>query len=276
MLAIGSFNRLIIRRITAAGAFLATDEGDVLLPGKYLQADAGPGDSVDVFVYLDSKDRPIATTLVPKASVGEFACLEVVDVGGVGAFLDWGLEKDLFVPFSEQPQRMKKGERHVVRVYLDNTGRLAASARLGNFLQETDSSLGKGAVVDLMIYDFTDLGAKVIINNCTTGLLFRDELHGRHVRGEHLKGYVKKVRDDGKIDVTLRKDGIRELEDARKRILRVLAANGGFLPLGDKSPPEMIAEVLRMSKKTFKKAVGGLYKDGFVVLTAEGLKLRQK
>lgn len=274
MLKIGRPNRLRIRRITTAGAFLATDEGDILLPGKHLPAGARVGDGIDVFVYLDSDDRPVATTLKPAASVGEFACLEVVDVGGVGAFLDWGLEKDLLVPFSEQPQRMKRGERHVVRVYLDNTGRIAASARLGNFLEQTDTSLREGDQVDLMIYDFTDLGAKVIINNRSAGLLFRDELHGRHARGERLKGHVKKIRTDGKIDVTLRTGGPRELEESREKILKELAARGGFLPLSDKSPPEKIAEALRMSKKSFKKAVGGLYKEGLIVLTAEGLKLR--
>lgn len=275
MLAIGKFNRLEIKRLSRAGAYLASEVGEILLPGKYLPHDAKAGDSIRVFIYPGSDGRPVATTLTPKALLGEFAFLEVKDTDRHGAFLDWGLEKDILVPFSEQPERMKKGGKYVVRVYLDDSGRISASAKIRKFLEERNASLREGDEVELMIYEFTDLGAKVIINNRYTGLLFRDELYGERTPGERLTGYVKKIRDDKKIDVTLRKSGRHEMAEAKAKILKVLAANGGYLPLNDKSSPEMIAEVVRMSKKTFKKAVGGLYKEGLVVLTGAGLKLRQ-
>jgi predicted RNA-binding protein (virulence factor B family) len=275
MLAMGKFNRLEIKRLSRAGAYLASEVGEILLPGKYLPVDAKAGDSIRVFIYPGSDGRPAATTLTPKALLGEFAFLEVKDTGRHGAFLDWGLEKDILVPFSEQPERMKKGGKYVVRVYLDDSGRIAASAKIRKFLEERNASLREGDEVELMIYEFTDLGAKVIINNRYTGLLFRDKLYGERTPGERLTGYVKKIRDDKKIDVTLRKSGSHEMAEAKAKILRVLVAKGGYLSLNDKSSPEMIAEVVRMSKKTFKKAVGGLYKEGFVVLTGAGLKLRR-
>lgn len=275
MLAVGKFNHLEIKSITLTGAYLSSEDGEILLPVEYLPVDARPGDSLRVFIYPGSDGRLVATTLAPKVLLGEFAFLEVKDTGKYGAFLDWGLEKDILVPFSEQPERMKKGEKHIVRVYLDNTGRIAASAKIRKFLEEKITSLREGDEVELMIYEFTDLGAKVIVNNRYTGLLFRDELHGERTLGERLTGYVKKIRDDKKIDVTLRKSGSHEMAEAKAKILRALAASGGYLPLNDKSSPEMIAEVVRMSKKTFKKAVGGLYKEGLVVLTGAGLKLRQ-
>jgi predicted RNA-binding protein (virulence factor B family) len=273
-LAIGKINRLEIKSITPAGAFLATESGDVLLPRAELSGEVRAGDSVEVFIYPDSEDRLAATTLTPKAQVGEFALLEVKDNCRFGAFLDWGLAKDLLVPFAEQPEPMKKGGKYVVRVYLDKSGRIAASAKIGRFLDETGASLEEGDAVELMIYEFTDLGAKVIIDNRYTGVLFRDELYGKPGLGEKLAGYVKKIRDDRKIDVTLRKAGGNDLLEARSKILKALAENGGFLPLNDKSTPEVIAEVVLMSKKTFKKAVGGLYKDGLIVLTGEGITLR--
>ena len=270
---IGKFNLLHIKTITNAGAVLEAESGDILLPARYLPGDAAPGHSIRVFVYLDSEDRPVATTIVPKASIGEFAFLQVKDTGRFGAFLDWGLDKDLLVPFSEQPVPMKKGERYVVRVYLDNSGRIAATAKIRKFLEEKNTSLREGDEVDLLIYEFTDLGAKVIINNHFTGLLFRDELLGRPQAGDRLTGFVKRIREDQKIDVTLRKDRGDELEEARDKILKALVAHKGFLSLSDKSSPEMIAEVVRMSKKTFKKAVGGLYRDRLIALTDNGIKL---
>ena len=274
MLDIGAFNRLDVKKISSTGATLASDAGDILLPRKYVPAGTMAGDAVDVFVYRDSKDRLIATTRTPKVRVGEFAVLEVRDMAPVGAFLDWGLEKDLLVPFSEQPVPMKKGERHLVRVYLDNSGRIAASARIEKFLETADIPLKAGDEVDLMIYALTGLGAKVIINGRCAGLLFKSELYGKPAPGARFKGYIGKVRDDGKIDVTLKKRGHQGMEGSKERVLKTLAATGGFLPLGDKSPPDLIGEVLKMSKKTFKKAVGSLYKEGFIELTEQGIKLR--
>jgi predicted RNA-binding protein (virulence factor B family) len=275
MLAIGKINRLEIKCITREGAYLATDEGEILLPRAELHTSVEPGESIAVFIYPDSEGRPVATTLKPKVQSGEFAVLEVKDTGRYGAFLDWGLGKDLLVPFSEQPELMNKGEKHIVRVYLDKSGRIAASAKLGKFLEEENASLKAGDEVELMIYEFTDLGAKVIVNNFYTGVLFRDELYGKPALGERLTGYVKKIRDDRKIDVTLRKAGCNDLMEAKGKILKALSENGGFLPLNDKSSPEVISEVVQMSKKTFKKTVGGLYKEGLIVLNAAGITLRR-
>lgn len=274
MFLIGRYNTLKIARITASGAFLETGEGDVLLPGKFIPEGAEPGDSIDVFIYRDSEDRLVATVQKPRAVVGEFALLRVKDTTRVGAFLDWGLDKDLLLPFGEQPSPVKKGEQVLVRLYLDNSGRIAASARLEKFLRPADGSLSEGDDVELQPYSFTDLGAKVVINNSYGGLLFRNELYARPVKGERLRGYVRKIRDDGKIDVTLRKGGAQEATSDREAILAALKANGGFLPLTDKSTPEAISELLRMSKKSFKKGAGGLYKEGLIDMTDEGIRIR--
>ena len=276
MLEIGNYNQLDVKQISSAGASLASEAGDILMPQKQIPAGLSPGDSVNVFVYRDSNDRLIATTRTPKAQVGEFAVLEVKDISPVGAFLDWGLEKDLLVPFGEQPVPMKKGERHLVGVYLDNSGRVAASAKIGKFLETDDIPLHGGEEVDLMIYAFTDLGAKVIINGRYSGLLFRSEIYGKPAPGARFKGYVRKIREDKKIDVTLKREGPEGMGKSKERLMKTLAAAGGFLPLGDKSPPELIGEVLKMSKKSFKKAVGSLYKEGFIELTDTGIKLRNK
>ena len=275
MLLVGHYNRLKISRINATGAFLTTDEGDVLLPGKFIPAGAEPGADIDVFIYCDSEDRLVATTQKPRAVVGEFALLRVKDThDAIGAFLDWGLDKDLLLPFAEQPSPVDRGEQALVRLYLDQSGRIAASARLEKFLQPADGSLDVGDEVNLMAYAVTELGIKVIINNRFGGLLFRNELYDTPARGQLLKGYVRKIRNDGKIDVTLRKGGAHEARADREVVLAALKTRDGFLPLTDKSPPEEIAGLLRLSKKSFKKAVGGLYKERLIAMTTEGIRLR--
>jgi len=276
MLEIGRFNQLEVQRISSTGAWLATEAGEILLPMKYLLASLKRGDTVTVFVYRDSDDRLIATTAAPKVQAGQFAVLEVTDVGRFGAFLDWGLDKELLVPFSEQVTPMKTGESYLVGVYLDNSGRLAASAKIGKFLETADVPLKAGEEVELMICEFTGLGAKVIINGRYSGLLFKDELYGKPALGAKLRGYVKKIRKDNKIDVTLKKSGYSGMEGCRERVLKTLEVTGGYLPLGDKSAPDEIGEVLGMSKKSFKKAVGSLYKDGFIELAEEGIRLRNR
>jgi predicted RNA-binding protein (virulence factor B family) len=274
MLLIGRYNTLEIARITASGAFLKTDEGDVLLPGKFIPPGAEPGSSIEVFIYRDSEDRLVATVQRSLAVVGDFALLNVKDNTRIGAFLDWGLDKDLLLPFGEQPDPVKRGEPALVRVYLDNSGRIAASAKLEKFLSPAGGSLSEGDEVELLPYAFTEMGVKVIVNGAYGGLLFRNELYVKPARGKRLRGYVKKIRDDGKIDVTLRKGGAGEAARDRETILAALKAGGGFLPLTDKSSPEAIAELLRMSKKSFKKGVGGLYKEGLIDMTEDGIRLR--
>ncbi|WP_226377757.1 CvfB family protein [Geoanaerobacter pelophilus] len=274
MLEIGKYNRLEVKKISAIGAFLVSELGDILMPTKYVPEGLHPGEHVKVFVYLDSEDRLLATTLTPKAQVGEFAVLEVKDVTNVGAFLDWGLEKDLLVPFSEQPKPMNKGERHLVRVYLDRSDRIAASAKLSKFLEKSRIELKEGEEVMLTFYQFGELGAKVIINGRYDGLLFKSELYGSFEVGASARGFVKKIRPDGKIDVTLRKDGGKDLHGGRESVLRVLSERGGFLPVGDKSSPQLISEMFGMSKKSFKTVIGNLYKEGVIEISPEGIRLR--
>jgi uncharacterized protein len=277
MLRVGQYNRLKISRINATGAFMETEEGDLLLPGKFIPVGAEPGMELDLFIYCDSEDRLVATTQTPKAVVGDFALLGVKDLhGDIGAFLDWGLDKDLLLPFAEQPSPVKPGEQLLVRLYLDQSGRVAASGRLNKFLQPADDALGVGDEVRLIAYAVTDLGVKVVINDRYDGLLFRSELFDTPARGGRLIGFVKKIRSDGKIDVTLRKGGIQGTEKDREIILGALRVRDGFLPLTDRSAPEEIAGILSLSKKSFKKAVGGLYKDGAIQITPEGIRLREK
>lgn len=273
MLEIGKYNRLEVKKLSAIGAYLASELGDILLPTKYVPEGLHHGEYLKVFVYLDSEDRLIATTLEPKAQVGDFALMEVKDVSSVGAFLEWGLEKDLLVPYSEQPRPMQKGEKYLVRVYLDRSERIAASAKIGKFLEKS-AGLKEGQEVELTFYDFGDLGAKAIIDGRYDGLLFRTELFGEYHAGDTVKGYIKKIRSDGKIDLTLRKGAAQDLHGGRETLLRVLGERGGFLPVGDKSPPELIAEMFRMSKKSFKTVIGNLYREGVIEITKEGIRLR--
>jgi len=274
MLELGKSNTLEVRRLSQIGAYLGSEIGEILLPNKYLTDGLRAGDTVNVFVYLDSEDRLVATTETPKAQVGEFALLQVKQVTKVGAFLDWGLEKDLLVPFGEQPRPMQKGEKHLVRVYIDRSERIAASAKIGKFLENRTNELKAGQEVELIVYDFTELGAKVIIDGRFSGLLFKSELFGHPAVGEKLKGYVTKVREDGKIDVTLRKTGAEEVDRAKEALVGALRAAGGFLPVGDKTPPQEISRLFQMSKKSFKKALGNLYKEGVVEIGEDGVKLR--
>lgn len=274
MLHIGNYNQLTISRITLSGAVFKTDAGDVLLPLRLVPEGAEPGAALTVFVYVDSDGRLTATTKRPRAVVGEFALLKVKEATTVGAFLDWGLEKDLLLPFGEQIDPVRRGDQALVWIYLHESGRIAASAKLDKFFRPLDGSIAEGDKVELIVYACTDLGAKVIINNAFSGLIFHSELVVKPKCGERLQGYVKKIRDDGKVDVTLRIGGAQEAINDRAAVLAALAANNNVLPLTDKSSPEAIARLLRMSKKSFKKAVGGLYKEGLISMLPDGIRLR--
>jgi predicted RNA-binding protein (virulence factor B family) len=274
MLLIGNYNTLKIARITAMGAYLSSEAGEILLPGRLVPKGAEPGSTLNVFIYVDSEERLTATTRKPRAVVGDFALLKVKDNVTVGTFLDWGLEKDLLLPFGEQTTPLRRGEEVLVRVYLHSSDRVAASTRLEKFLKPADPSLYEGEEVDLLVYAFSDLGVKVAINDTYNGLLFRNELFSEPSCGERLRGYIKKVREDGKVDVTLRIGGTKEAENDRAVILEALKAHNGQLQLNDKSTPETIATTLHMSKKSFKKAVGGLYKDRLIDMTSDGITLR--
>jgi uncharacterized protein len=274
MLLIGNYNHLKIARINAKGAFLESEQGEILLPGRLMPKGSEPGNILKVFIYLDSEERLTATTARPRVAVGEFALLNVKDNVSVGTFLDWGLEKDLLLPFGEQLSPLRRGEKVLVRVYLHSSGRIAASAKLDKFIVPADETLAEGDEVNLLVYAFTDLGAKVIVNDTFGGLLFSNELYVKPACGDRLRGYVRKIREDGRLDITLRKGGALEAANDREQILSTLKTREGFLPLTDKSAPEAVAELLRMSKKSFKKAVGGLYKEGLIDMAADGIRLK--
>lgn len=276
MINIGQINHLRAVRSTDNGVYLTDEEGsgEVLLPNKYVPEDIAEGKVLEVFIFNDSEDRITATTATPKIKLHEFACLQVRDVTHVGAFLDWGLEKDLLVPFKEQPGRMVKGGWYMVFLYLDaETDRLVASGRYQKFLQKENIDLKPGEEVNLIIDDETDLGVNVIVNHRFRGLIYQNELFQKIRRGDKRTGFIKNVREDGKIDVTLQKPGYGKVEPNAEKILARLKDNQGYLRLTDKSDPDDIAEILEMSKKTFKKAVGALYKQRLIRLENDGIYL---
>lgn len=272
---IGSYHTLEVDRITNPGAFLTDGETDVLLPTKYIPRGTREGDQLKVFVYRDSEDRIICTTQTPYAQVNEFAYLKVKDASNVGAFLDWGIDKDLLVPFREQNNKLRKGQWCLVYLFLDEkTDRLAATAKVVKYFKR-EISVEEGDEVDLLITNTTDLGVNVVINNSHRGLIYESELFHDVIEGDRIKGFIKAIREDGKIDVSLRKQGLENLEIGAQQILDELKQHGGFLPLHDKSDPDDIQSMLQMSKKNFKRSVGILYKKKLVSLPEGGIKLNE-
>lgn len=276
MVEIGRMNRLKVVKEVDFGLYLDGGEefGEILLPQRYVPRRTRPGDMLDVFIYYDSEDRIIATTETPKAMAGEFALLKVVSVDDYGAFLDWGLTKDLLLPFSEQQRRLARGEWRTVRVYLDSrTNRIVASTKIDKFLDQAPPSYKPGEEVSLYIFEQTDLGFSAIVNNAHWGLIHAHEIYENLKGGMRTSGYVKEVRPDGKIDLSLQKPGYEKVGDVSKELLEMLEAQGGFLPLTDKSSPKAIHGLLGVSKKTFKKAVGALYKQRLITLEEKGIRL---
>jgi uncharacterized protein len=271
---IGKFNELPVSRLTERGVYLKAPNEEILMPRKYVPEGTKEGDIINSFIYTDSEDRLIATTLRPYACVGDFAYLRVKAVNNVGAFLDWGIEKDLFVPYREQEQNMEEGRSYVVYVFLDfETDRIAASTRLKTFVEWDDIELEEGQEVDLLIANRTDMGFNAIVNNRYMGLLYSNEIFQPLQTGDRVRGFVKKIREDKKIDLALQKSGGALVDEARGRILEAIEANNGFLPLNDNSSPEEIQRIVKLSKKAFKKAVGGLYKDRLIEITDSGIRL---
>ncbi len=272
---IGQLNNLIVKRITGVGFFLADEAGnEVLLPNKYIPEGLRVNDTIEVFIYNDSEDRPIATTLKPLIKLNEFALLQVKQVSPIGAFLDWGLEKDLLVPFREQNSKMLEGKNYVVHLYTDErTRRLVASAKVHRFLNNDNLQLTEGDEVDLLVFAKSELGFKVIINSQYEGLIYHNEIFKPIKAGDALKGYIKTIRADNKIDVALQKQGFKNMDVNTMRVMDFLKNNKGFLPLTDNSSPEEIAKLLNMSKKNFKKAIGILYKKQAVQLQTDGVYL---
>jgi predicted RNA-binding protein (virulence factor B family) len=277
MIAIGQYNTLTVLRDTKVGLFLGEGAEDVgiLLPNKYVPNDIKVGDSLAVFVYLDHEERPVATTLEPYILLNEFALLRVNYVNQVGAFLDWGLEKDLFVPFAAQARPMEKGKRYLVYMYMDpKSNRLVASSKTNQFLSNEELTVQTGDEVELIVSHITDIGINVIINEQHKGLLYKDEVYDDAIRtGDRLRGFIKTIRPDQKIDVSLQAFGYQKVEPNAQYILDELKASRGFLRLHDNSHPEDIKSVLKMSKKTFKKAIGALYKDKLIEIKEDGIYL---
>lgn len=278
---IGERATLTILREQPPGLFLdagveSGELGEVLLPRGEMPDQWEVGGTVDVFLYCDSEDRPVATIKRPKAMPGEFAYLKVVATTGVGAFLDWGLRKDLLVPFREQRDPMEVGRSYVVHVYVDpHNGRLAASRRLSRYLSQEKPSYQEGEEVDLLVYGKTDLGYKAIINGTHSGVMFENQVFRRLRAGERTKGYVTQVRSDDKIDLSLYPPGPGRIDDLETRILEELGKRGGSWELCDSSPPDDIYEALGVSKKAFKRATGTLFRKRKIVIGKDGIRLAE-
>ncbi len=275
MITAGNFHKLRILRIDHSGAWLEAEDQEILLPRKECPAEIAPGVEVEVFIYVDRNQQILATRKKPVAKVGEFALLQVTSIGPHGAFLDWGIGKDLLAPFNEQTQKMLEGRRYLVRILHDKQQRPIASSKIDRFLLAENHDLTQGDEVEVIIWAFTDLGAKVIINNTYEGLIYQTDLPPHLKKGDLITAYVGRVRDDGKLDVVLHRTGAAGRDDAREVLLDALTTSG-FLPLHDQSPPELIRSRLGLSKKAFKKATGMLYKEGFIELTHQGIKLLKK
>lgn len=276
MIEIGKFNELEILRHTSVGLYLGDGTGeDVLLPNKYCPDDIEQGDKLNVFVYRDHEERKVATNLTPKILLNDFALLKVTAVSNVGAFLDWGLEKDLMVPFNEQREKMEEGKWYLVYMNIDKkTDRLYASNKIDKFLQNESLIVAEGDEVDIIVMQKTDLGFSVVVNKEHKGLVFNNEIFKTIKIGDKLKGFVKNIRDDNKIDVSLQPLGYDKFNDPNcELILTQLDRSKGFLSITDNSSPDEIYSTLGISKKAFKKAIGSLYKQRKITISQDGITL---
>lgn len=278
MLDIGRFNQLTVLETGTHGAILdGGDAGRLLLSLLQCPDGLAPGDELEVFIFLDAQGEPVPTTRRPAAELGQVAWLEVVSVNDLGAFVDWGLSKDLFIPFAEQQHPLIMGRHALVKVYLDNQGRLAGSTRIDHWIKDESVGLKQGEKVSLIIADKTELGFKAIINHQFWGLLYSNELYQRIRKGQRLDGYIKRLREDGKVDLTLSQPGFSKdkIGGVGGEILAALEASDGFLALTDKSPPKEIYATFQVSKKVFKQAVGALYKQRLITLESTGIRLAE-
>lgn len=274
---LGKFNQLEVVKEVDFGLYLdGGEEGEILLPTRYVPEGCQVGDMLNVFLYLDIDERLIATTLTPLVQVGQFACLEVAWVNQFGAFLNWGLMKDLFFPFSEQKMKMQVGRKYVIHAHLDDESyRIVASAKVERYLSKDIPDYAPGTEVDILIWQKTDLGFKAIIDNKHSGLLYENEIFCTLETGMQMRAFVKQVREDGKVDLILQKPGFEKIDDFSKTLLDYIKEHGGRIHLNDKSPAEDIYDTFGVSKKTFKKGVGDLYKKRLISLQENGITLAE-
>jgi predicted RNA-binding protein (virulence factor B family) len=273
-LRMGQYNRLKVIKQLDFGIYLDGYEDEILVPKQYVPADIQIGDFLDVFIYRDSEDRVIGTTLEPYGTVGEFTYLTVTMVTSLGVFMDWGLPKDLFIPFKQQRDNMLVGKSFLIFIHLDTqTDRIVGSAKIERFLEEDISELSEGMQVDLLPYEYTDMGIKALINQRYLGVLYRDEVFKKIDLGKPTVGYIKKIREDQKIDLALVEQSYNRIEGSKSDLYTQLQEAQGFLPFTDKSTPELIYKTFGMSKKDFKKAVGGLLKERKIKLKDDGIYL---
>lgn len=272
---LGDFNHMTVVKKVDFGFYLdGGDEGEILLPHRYVPQGLKVGDELDVFIYLDQDERPVATTEQPLAKVGDFACLEVKWVNEYGAFLGWGLMKDLFCPFREQKKRMQLGESYIVHVHIDEESyRIMASAKVERYLSKEKPHYKQGEEVELLVWQKTDLGFKVIVDNQYSGLLYKDQIFQYIHTGDRMKGYIGQVRPDGKIDVTLQKTGRQQTTDFAETLYQYLLDNDGRCDLGDKSEADDIYERFHVSKKVYKKAIGDLYRRRLITVSPMSIEL---
>ncbi|AUC81260.1 S1 RNA-binding domain-containing protein [Lacinutrix sp. Bg11-31] len=275
MINIGEYNTLEILRETEPGMFLGdTDGNEVLLPNRYVEDVFKVGDDVEVFIYLDNDERLVAVTDEPHITKGDFAVLRCNAVNDYGAFLDWGMVKELFCPFKEQAFPMKKGGWYLVHCYLDEKSeRLVATSKTNRFLDNEELTVAEFEEVNLIVSHPSDFGMNVIVNKQHTGLIYKDSIFQELSIGDRLKGIIKKIRPGNKLDIALGQVGFRNIEPNAKKILEILEDNSGYLPLHDKSSPEAIKDTLEMSKKNFKKAIGTLYKQKQITIETDGIRL---
>ena len=274
-LKIGEYNHLVIESRSDFGLYLSSDAGRVLLPNKYVSDHLSIGDALDVFIYTDSEDRLVATTLRPAGIVGDFVFLKAKDVALFGTFMEWGLEKDLLVPKNEQQDRMVPGKKYLTKICLDNqTQRVYGTTQISVNCDKNIKDLKVGQQVDLIIHSITKIGIMAVIDNRFFGMLYLNETYQNLSIGDTCTGYIMRVREDKKIDLTLKKPGYMSVEVSAREIVNILKEAGGFIPCHDKSSPEDIKKVFSMSKKEFKRAVGGLYKKGVLELEKNGVRLK--
>lgn len=278
ILNIGKVNTLTVLETGSHGAILDGGQQDrLLLAGRECPEGLSPNDQLDVFIYLDAEGDAVPTTQQPAAELGQVAWLEVVSVNNLGAFVDWGLPKDLFIPFAEQQHKLTEGRSTLVKIYQDNQGRLAGSTRIDHWIKDDATGLKQGQQVQLIIADKTEMGFKAVINNEFWGLLYANELYRRIRKGQKVDGYVKRLREDGKVDLSLEQPGFSKskIDGMTNTIIAALEDNNGFLALTDKSPPAEIKAVFGVSKKVFKQAVGALYKQRRITLESTGIRLAE-